>query len=95
MFAKIPLASLDVSDLTDKAEVSSELAGEDLIRAARDMLPDPANSVTKVLGVSVGTHCNHIPELKELRDSRVPRQLEGTSQPTPTAPCCGGRRHEL
>ncbi|WP_328624158.1 hypothetical protein OHA88_03435 [Streptomyces sp. NBC_00353] len=26
MFSKIPLASLDVSDLTDKAEVSSELA---------------------------------------------------------------------
>ncbi|WP_234433129.1 hypothetical protein [Streptomyces sp. NRRL S-1824] len=26
-FSKIPLASLDVSDLTDKAEVSSELAG--------------------------------------------------------------------
>ncbi len=26
MFSKIPLASVDVSDLTDTAEVSSELA---------------------------------------------------------------------
>ncbi|MGW9135184.1 recombinase family protein [Streptomyces sp. NPDC055681] len=69
------------------------VVNEDLIRAARDMLPDPANSVTtiaKILGDSVGTLFNHIPELKELRDSRVPRQLEGTSQPSPTAPCGGG-----
>ncbi|MER7807548.1 recombinase family protein [Streptomyces sp900116325] len=73
------------------------VVNEDLIRAARDMLPDPANSVTsivKVLGVSVGTLYNHILELKELRNSRDPRQLEGTSQPTPTAPCGGDRRHE-
>ncbi|MFF1899110.1 recombinase family protein [Streptomyces sp. NPDC058206] len=74
------------------------VVNEDLIRAARDMLPDPANSVTtiaKILGISVGTLFNQIPELKELRGSRVPRQLEGTSQPPPTAPCGGGRRHEL
>ncbi|MDJ0344209.1 recombinase family protein [Streptomyces sp. H10-C2] len=50
----------------------------ELIRAARDMLPNPENSVTtiaKLLGVSVGTLYNHIPELKELRRSRLPRQL--------------------
>ena len=42
----------------------------DLIRAARDMLPDPEYSVTsiaKLLGVSPGTLYNHIPDLKELR----------------------------
>lgn len=54
------------------------VVNEDLIRAARDMLPSPANSVTtiaKILGVSVGTLHNHIPGLKELRNSRVARQL--------------------
>lgn len=54
---------------------------EDLIRAARDMLPNPASSVTsiaKILGVSVGTLYNHIPDLKELRNSRVPHQMEGS-----------------
>ncbi|WP_116209336.1 recombinase family protein [Streptomyces olivoreticuli] len=57
------------------------VVNEELIRAARDMLPNPANSVTsiaKILGVSVGTLYNHIPDLQELRRSRVPRQLEGT-----------------
>ncbi|MFI5689071.1 recombinase family protein [Streptomyces sp. NPDC051636] len=57
------------------------VVNEDLIRAARDMLPNPANSVTtiaKILGVSVGTLYDHIPDLKELRNSRVPRQLEGS-----------------
>ncbi|MFF4230979.1 recombinase family protein [Streptomyces sp. NPDC001820] len=57
------------------------VVNEDLLRAARDMLPNPENSVTtiaKILGVSVGTLYNHIPDLKELRNSRVPRQLEGS-----------------
>ncbi|MGW7577211.1 recombinase family protein [Streptomyces sp. NPDC054765] len=57
------------------------VVNDDLIRAARDMLPNPENSVTtiaKILGVSVGTLYNHIPDLKELRTSRVPRQLEGS-----------------
>ncbi|MEU2675023.1 TetR/AcrR family transcriptional regulator [Streptomyces sp. NPDC007164] len=43
------------------------------------MLPNPENSVesiAKVLGVSVGTLYNHIPDLKALRASRVPAQLE-------------------
>lgn len=42
----------------------------DLIRAARDMLPNPEYSVTSIarlLGVSPGTLYNHIPDLKELR----------------------------
>jgi AcrR family transcriptional regulator len=42
----------------------------DLIRAARDMLPNPDASVTaiaKLLGVSPGTLYNHIPDLRELR----------------------------
>ncbi|MFJ7201860.1 MULTISPECIES: recombinase family protein [unclassified Streptomyces] len=57
------------------------VVNDDLIRAARDMLPNPENSVAtiaKILGVSVGTLYNHIPDLKELRTSRVPRQLEGS-----------------
>lgn len=44
----------------------------DLIRAARDMLPNPEYSVTsiaKLLGISPGTLYNHIPDLKELRAS--------------------------
>jgi hypothetical protein len=48
------------------------VVNENLIRAARDMLPNPVDSVTtvaKVLGVSVGTLYNHIPALKELRNS--------------------------
>jgi DNA invertase Pin-like site-specific DNA recombinase len=55
----------------------------DVLRAARDMLPNPENSVetiAKLLGVSVGTLYNHIPDLKELRASRVPAQLGGSAQ---------------
>ncbi|MFF1700029.1 recombinase family protein [Streptomyces sp. NPDC058257] len=51
----------------------------ELIRAARDMLPNPENSVASIarlLGVSVGTLYNHIPDLQELRASRLPRQIE-------------------
>ncbi|WP_269458479.1 hypothetical protein [Nocardiopsis alborubida] len=50
----------------------------DLIRAARDMLPNPEYSVTsiaKLLGVSPGTLYNHIPDLKELRASGAHREL--------------------
>jgi AcrR family transcriptional regulator len=57
------------------------VATEELIRAARDMLPNPANSITtiaKLLGVSPGTLYNHIPDLKELRAAgTVPKQLDG------------------
>ncbi|MEV4167363.1 recombinase family protein [Nonomuraea dietziae] len=50
----------------------------DLLRAARDLLPNPEHSVTsiaKLLGVSVGTLYNHIPDLQELRASRAPAVL--------------------
>ncbi|MFD5114275.1 recombinase family protein [Streptomyces sp. NPDC058391] len=56
------------------------VVNDDLIRKAKDMLPNPENSVesiAKILGVSVGTLYNHIPELKELRASRVPAPLAG------------------
>ncbi|WP_406509753.1 hypothetical protein [Streptomyces sp. NBC_00212] len=49
------------------------------LRAARDMLPTPENSIETIAaltGVSVGTVYNHIPDLKELRAARVPHQLE-------------------
>ena len=47
----------------------------EIIRAARDMLPNPDASITsiaKLLGVSVGTLYNHIPDLHQLRASRRP-----------------------
>ena len=46
----------------------------EIIRAARDMLPNPDNSITsiaKILGVSPGTLYNHIPDLRQLRVSRT------------------------
>lgn len=48
------------------------VANAQLLKAARDLLPDPGRSVTsiaKLLGVSVGTLYNHIPDLQELRAS--------------------------
>lgn len=59
------------------------VATEEIIRAARDLLPDPGRSITsiaKLLGVSPGTLYNHIPDLRELRAGAVPRQLEAPAQ---------------
>ncbi|MFE9704184.1 recombinase family protein [Streptomyces sp. NPDC005930] len=56
------------------------VATEEIIRAARGLLPDPRRSITsiaKLLGVSPGTLYNHIPDLRELRAGAVPRQLGG------------------
>ena len=42
----------------------------EIVRAARDMLPNPDASVTaiaRLLGVGPGTLYNHIPDLRELR----------------------------
>ncbi|MQY36963.1 DNA-invertase hin [Streptomyces sp. RB17] len=55
------------------------VATEEVIRAARDLLPDPGRSITsiaKLLGVSPGTLYNHIPDLRELRAGAIPGQLE-------------------
>lgn len=55
----------------------------DIIRAARDMLPNPEDSITtiaKLLGVSPGTLYNHIPDLKQLRAAGVPRKIDGTAR---------------
>lgn len=52
------------------------VVNEDLLHAARDMLPNPAHSITsiaKLLGVSPGTLYNHIPDLKELRAAAATR----------------------
>jgi DNA invertase Pin-like site-specific DNA recombinase len=65
---------------------------ENLLRQARDLLPNPKNSVAsiaKLLGVSPGTLYNHIPDLKELRAGRGHRELEqagGKAQPLRTNP---------
>ncbi|WP_241847164.1 recombinase family protein [Streptomyces sp. CB02414] len=59
------------------------VATEEVIRAARGLLPGPGRSITsiaKLLGVSPGTLYNHIPDLKELRAGTVPRQLEADSR---------------
>ncbi|MFB9830728.1 recombinase family protein [Actinoallomurus acaciae] len=48
------------------------VVNEDLLNAARDMLPNPKHSITSIamlLGVSPGTLYNHIPDLRELRAS--------------------------
>ncbi|MEV6863346.1 recombinase family protein [Streptosporangium subroseum] len=51
----------------------------EILRAARDLLPNPEHSVTsiaKLLGVSAGTLYNHIPDLRELRTGRNAPQLD-------------------
>lgn len=61
----------------------STVATEKVVKAARDLLPDPGRSITsiaKLLGVSPGTLYNHIPDLRELRTGAVPRQLEEPAQ---------------
>lgn len=57
------------------------VATEEVIRAARDLLPDPGRSITsiaKLLGVSPGTLYNHIPDLRELRATGQAEQLTGS-----------------
>ncbi|GHJ97889.1 hypothetical protein SNE510_74080 [Streptomyces sp. NE5-10] len=47
------------------------------------MLPNPDNSIetiARLIGVSTGAPYNHIPDLKELRASRVPNQLTGSNR---------------
>ncbi|MFD0367637.1 helix-turn-helix domain-containing protein [Streptomyces sp. NPDC127114] len=59
------------------------VATEEVIKAARDLLPDRGRSITsiaKLLGVSPGTLYNHISDLRELRAGAVPRQLEAPTQ---------------
>ncbi|MGH3197002.1 MAG: recombinase family protein [Streptosporangiaceae bacterium] len=57
----------------------------EIIRAARDMLPNPDASVTaiaRLLGVSPGTLYNHIPDLRELRVSgRLRHQIPAAPPP--------------
>ncbi|WP_425586368.1 helix-turn-helix domain-containing protein [Streptomyces sannanensis] len=59
------------------------VATEEVIKAARDLLPDPGRSITsiaKLLGVSPGTLYNYIPDLRELRVGTVHRQLEARTR---------------
>ncbi|GAA1116669.1 MULTISPECIES: recombinase family protein [Streptomyces violaceusniger group] len=59
------------------------VATEEVIRAARDLLPDPGRSITsiaKLQGVSPGTLYNHIPDLRELRSGAIPHQLEAPAK---------------
>jgi DNA invertase Pin-like site-specific DNA recombinase len=63
----------------------------DILRAARDMLPNPDHSITSIatlLGVSPGTLYNHIPDLHELRTKPLPRRapITGPDSGTPPKP---------
>ncbi|MGP3684601.1 hypothetical protein ACTVZO_07790 [Streptomyces sp. IBSNAI002] len=56
------------------------LVDADIIKAARDMLPNADLSITaiaKLLKISPGTLYNHIPDLRGLRTSRIPAPLDG------------------
>jgi DNA invertase Pin-like site-specific DNA recombinase len=55
----------------------------DIIRAARDMLPNPEHlitSIARLLGVSPGTLYKHIPDLQELRSGTAPLQAEALTK---------------
>ncbi|WSP86655.1 recombinase family protein [Streptomyces sp. NBC_01235] len=83
-FIREPIVSgtregLDAARARGRVGGRPTVATPEIIRAARDLLPNPENSITsiaKLLGVSPGTLYNHIPDLQELRASgRVPNQL--------------------
>jgi DNA invertase Pin-like site-specific DNA recombinase len=66
----------------------------EILRAARDMLPNPANSIesiAKILGVSPGTLYNHIPDLRELRTNR--HTTEPDTIPRPRRAQITGQTH--
>ncbi len=66
----------------------------EIIRAARDMLPNADASVTaiaRLLGVSPGTLYNHIPDLQQLRAAgRTREQLPAAADRRPAATSTGG-----
>ncbi|MEU2360086.1 hypothetical protein ABZ616_05060, partial [Streptomyces noursei] len=72
-------ALLDAARARGRVGGRPTVATPEIIRAARDLLPNPENSITSIanlLGVSPGTLSNHIPDLRELRTSgRIPGQL--------------------
>jgi DNA invertase Pin-like site-specific DNA recombinase len=71
---------LDAARARGKVGGRPSVVNADIIRAARDMLPNPEHSITSIarlLGVSPGTLYNHIPDLQELRSARVAAQIEG------------------
>jgi len=67
----------------------------EILRAARDMLPNPDNSIesiAKILGVSPGTLYNHIPDLRELRTSRHTTEYDAIPGPdAPRSPASAAR----
>ena len=68
------------------------VATPEIIAAARDLLPNPAHSITSIarlLGVSPGTLYNHIPDLRELRQGRPARAaLASGTRPVPSVAAC-------
>ena len=69
------------------------VATPEIIAAARDLLPNPAHSITSIarlLGVSPGTLYNHIPDLRELRQARAARAaLPAGTRPVPSVAAYG------
>ncbi|WP_309505046.1 recombinase family protein [Streptomyces sp. KM273126] len=75
--------NLDTTTLGGRVGGRPHVAGEEIIRTARDLLPDPGRSITsiaKLLGVSAGTLYNHIQDLRELCAGTVSRQLEAPAK---------------
>ncbi|MBI0319114.1 helix-turn-helix domain-containing protein, partial [Streptomyces javensis] len=78
-----PREGLDAARARGRVGGRPTVATEEVIRAARDLLPDPGHSITsiaKLLGVSPGTLHNHIPDLRELRSGAIPHQLEAPAK---------------
>ncbi|WP_406340052.1 recombinase family protein [Streptomyces sp. NBC_00649] len=77
---------LDAERARGRVDGRPTVATPETIRTARDLLPNPENSITsiaKLFGISPGTLYNHIPDLQELRASgRVPNQLSAGRLPS-------------
>ncbi|WP_405942837.1 recombinase family protein [Streptomyces sp. NBC_00207] len=70
---------LDAARVRRRVDGRPAVSAPEIIRAARDLLPHPENSIASIaelLGVSPGTLYSHITDLQELRASgRVRNQL--------------------
>ncbi|MBA9043272.1 MULTISPECIES: recombinase family protein [Streptomyces] len=66
VFAEFIVIGTNMGLVADRVGGRPTVATEEVVRAARDLLPDPGRSITsiaKLLGASPGTLYNHIPDL--------------------------------
>jgi hypothetical protein len=54
--------------------------------AARDAPEHSVTAIAKLLGVGAGTLCNHIPDLHELRTSRIRQLTDDRTLNVPSSP---------